>query len=381
MTQDPTTPVRLADFILSDMEGIVADWEAFARTLLPASIGMESLALRDHAEQILQAIAADLSTAQTPQQQLDKSKGLGRALNASETAAQTHAVLRARSGFDIKQLVAEYRALRASVLRLWSERFPSGVDSDFGDVIRFNEAIDQALTESVDFFSYQVDQSRNLMLGMLGHDMRSPLQAIQMTAKLLSALNAGEKVSQAARRLITSGARMHHLLDDLLDFNRIQLGLGIRFTATQTDLAAIVSEVVRELRAAYPGRQIDLQTHEELSGAWDVHRMQQLLSNLIMNALTHGALDAPVDVELTSDPKEVRIKVMNRGPAIDSADLAEIFQPLKRAAVSHDKPLKDSGLGLGLFIASEVAKGHGGRIEVESIAAGTTFTACLPRRI
>ena len=381
MPQDPATPLRLADFILSDMEDIVADWEAFARTLLPASLGMESLALRDHAEQILEAIAADLSTAQSPQQQLDKSKGLAPPLNASETAAQTHAVLRARAGFSIKQLVAEYRALRASVLRLWAERFPSGADTDFGDVIRFNEAIDQAMTESVDFFSFQVDQSRNLMLGMLGHDMRSPLQAIQMTAKLLSALDAGEKVSQAASRLITSGARMHHLLDDLLDFNRIQLGLGIRFSTTQTDFSTIVSEVVRELRAAYPGRQIEWQANAEMLGAWDVRRMQQLLSNLIMNALAHGAPDAPVGVELMSDPKDVRIKVVNRGPAIDSADLAEIFQPLKRAAVSRDTPLKDSGLGLGLFIASEVAKGHGGRIEVASDDAKTTFTACLPRRI
>ena len=381
MPLHPATTARLADFILSDMEAIVADWEAFARTLLPASNGMESLALRDHAQQILQAIAVDLATAQSAQQQVDKSKGLAPPLNARETAAQTHAVLRARSGFNIKQLVAEYRALRASVLRLWSERFPAAVETDFGDVIRFNEAIDQALAESVDFFSFQVDQSRNLMLGMLGHDMRSPLQAIQMTAKLLSALNAGEKVSQAARRLITSGARMHNLLDDLLDFNRIQLGLGIRFHPTQTDLAAAVSDVVRELRAAYPGQPIDLRTSGELIGAWDVNRLQQLLSNLIVNALTHGAPDAPVDVEVTSEPREVRIRVTNRGPAIGSADLAEIFQPLRRGAVSEAASDKDRGLGLGLFIASEVAKGHGGRIEVASDPAGTSFTACLPRGV
>jgi len=219
MPQHPASTVRLADFIIGDKEAIIAKWEAFAGTLLPAASSMGTLALRDHVEEILQAIATDLSTYQSPEQQSQKSLGQlsPPPMQARETAAQTHATLRARSGFNIRQLAAEYRALRASVLRLWSERHPRTAESDFGDVIRFNEAIDQALVESIEFFSIQVDQSRNLMLGMLGHDMRSPLQAIQMTAILLGALNAGDKVSKAAERLIRSGARMKALVDDLLD--------------------------------------------------------------------------------------------------------------------------------------------------------------------
>ena len=101
------------------------------------------------------------------------------------------------------------------------------------DVIRFNEAIDQALAESISFFSVQVDQARNLLLGMLGHDMRSPLQTIQMTALYLANLNAGDKVSGAASRLIRSGARMQALLGDMLDFNRTNLGLGINIVANR----------------------------------------------------------------------------------------------------------------------------------------------------
>ena len=113
--------MRLHDFILRDMESILVEWEAFAATLFPAAASMTPLALRDHAKQILEAVATDLSTPQTKQAQVDKS--LGRApklMEAPETAAQTHAVLRARSGFDINQLAAEYRALRASVQRLWT---------------------------------------------------------------------------------------------------------------------------------------------------------------------------------------------------------------------------------------------------------------------
>jgi signal transduction histidine kinase len=379
MSTQAVPSVRLADFILSDMEAIVASWEAFARTL-PAAGGMEASALRDHAEPILQAIAADLKTAQTPQQQRDKSHGLAQPLNAYETAAQTHAVLRARSGFDIKQLAAEYRALRTSVLTLWFERSPARAVTDFDDVIRFNEAIDQALAESVDFFSFKVDQSRNLMLGMLGHDLRSPLQAIQLTAKLLAALNAGEKVSRAADRLITSGARMQQLVDDLLDFNRLQLGLRRRITTAASELEAIARQEIQELRAAYPQREVELQCQGETLGAWDVKRVQQLLSNLVVNALTHGTPDTAVKVMLTSDPKEVRIKVTNHGLVIDPVLLSEILRPLQRGALEAELAAND-GLGLGLFIASEVAKGHGGHIEVASSGTETVFTAVLPRSV
>jgi signal transduction histidine kinase len=369
--------MKLADFIASDMESILVDWEAFARTLLPAAAGMDSLALRDHADEILQAVAEDMRVAQSSEQQRQKSLGLAPVpLNASETAAQTHAVMRARGGFDIKQLAAEYRALRASVLRLWGARHPVTSEADFVDLIRFNEAIDQALAESVDFFSAQVDQSRNLMLGILGHDMRSPLQAIHMTAHYLAALNAGDKVSQAAGRLITSGGRMKTLLDDLLDLNKLQLGLGIRIERAETDLNVVVEDTVRELAAAYPSRQIRFQARGAQIGAWDVGRMQQLLSNLIVNALTHGAHDTPVDVVLVGDEREVRIDVKNRGVAVEPAQLSRLIQPLRRG--DELAPGVENGLGLGLFIASEVAKRHGGRIDVRSEEAATVFSAYLP---
>src|SRR5688572_3752038 len=158
--------MRLSDFIRRDMEHILEEWEAFAATRVPAAGRMKPLELRDHARQILEAIALDLQTAQTREEQEAKSQGLAALITADETAAQTHAVLRAKSGFDIKQLASEYRALRASVLRLWRDASPDTPRLE--DVMRFNEAIDQALAESIAFFSAQVHQSRNLMLGMLG---------------------------------------------------------------------------------------------------------------------------------------------------------------------------------------------------------------------
>ncbi|MGE5384717.1 MAG: ATP-binding protein [Betaproteobacteria bacterium] len=368
--------MRLADFILHDMKSILTQWEAFARTQLPAAAEMGSLELRDHAEQILQAIAKDLRTPQTREEQSQKSMGLAPKLaDAPETAAQTHALLRARSGFNMTQLAAEYRALRASVLRLWMDEFaPDAPHLD--DIIRFNEAIDQALAESIDFFNAQVEQSRNLFLGMLGHDLRSPLQSIQMTASYLSALNLGDNVSTAAKRLISSGARMHALLDDLLDFNRTQLGLGISIAPANVNLAKLCADELDDVRAAYPGHPIELQVEGEAYGHWDGRRLRQLLGNLVINAIKYGKSNAPVRVTIAGNADEVRLEVRNAGDAIDPQKLDSLFEPLMRGVQGANE---DSSLGLGLYISREIAKAHGGNIEARSDSAETIFRVCLPR--
>jgi signal transduction histidine kinase len=373
--------MRLADFILRDMEAILVAWEAFAAVQLPAAKHMDSLSLRDHAREILQAVSKDLSTSQSREAQTAKS--LGRApvlIGAPETAAQTHALLRARSGFDINQMAAEYRALRASVLRLWGDDSPPE-STHLNDIIRFNEAIDQALVESVAFFSTQVDQSRNLFLGMLGHDLRNPLQTIQMTATYLAALNAGAKVSEAASRLINSGGHMHALLDDLLDFNRTNLGLGINITPSDVDLSQLFASALDQLRAANPGRRIDLEVHGDTCGSWDSQRLQQLLGNLVRNAIKYGAADAPVYVGLNGDAAGVVLEVRNSGPVIEPSDLDQIFDPLKRGSDNENKYDAYGSLGLGLYIAREIAKGHGGSIEARSDETETVFAVRLPRNL
>ena len=370
--------MRLADFILRDMESILVEWEAFAATLFPAAANMTSLVLRDHAKQILEAAATDLSTHQTKQAQTDKSLGrVSKLLDAPETAAQTHAVLRARSGFDINQLASEYRALRTSVLCLWTQACPPD-DLNLEDVIRFNEAIDQALSESITFFSEQVNRARNLLLGMLGHDMRNPLNAIQMTASNLATLNAGTEVSEAASRLIRSGASMKALLDDLVDFNRTKLGLGINIALADVDLAAVLlmswNSFVRRMGAA----DSSLRWVGDTRGLWDALRLQQMLRNLVSNAIKYGAPDAPIRVVLTGEEADVRIEVVNSGPAIRRSALGEIFNPLERGlAQRHDT---DNGLGLGLYIVREVARAHGGEVDVRSDEAETVFAVRLPLR-
>jgi len=365
--------MRLAEFIMDDMQSILAGWEAFAASMLPASKGMSTLALRDHAPQMLKAVALDLTQPQSREEQSEKSKGRAYPLaGAPETAAQAHAILRARSGFDINQLVSEYRALRASVLRLWIDAGPLNA-SGLEDIIRFNEAIDQAIAESVGHFNTEVERARNLLLGMLGHDMRSPLNTIVTTASYLAGLNAGEQVSVAAERLIRSGASIQALLNDLVDFNRTRLGLSVTVAPSECDLAAVVGDELEQLRGAHPNKRIDLAVTGDLCGRWDAPRLQQLLRNLVQNAIRYGFPDAPVRVALCGEDTGVRLEVANSGATIESSVLSEIFNPLQRGSAQGD------GMGLGLFIVCMIAKAHGGEVEVTSEAGETTFAVYLPR--
>lgn len=371
--------MRLADFILRDMEAILLQWDAFAATTEPAK-AMTRRALRDHAREILQAVAKDIGTAQTRQAQTEKSQGRApHRFDAAETAAQTHATLRAKSGFDIEELASEYRALRASVMRLWADH--CGTEAlNVEDMIRFNEAIDQALAESIEYFSCQVEQSRNLLLGMLSHDMRSPLQTILLTAGYLAALKAGAEVSTASNRLIKSGARMKSLLEDLVDFNRTELGLGISIDSTEVDLQTLFADEVEMQRGANPERTLELQCEGATRGHWDGLRLQQLLGNLVQNAVKYGDADSPIVVKITGSDDEVRFEVVNRGRPIEPSIIEVLFNPLQRGPMPAQRD-ESVSMGLGLYITREIARAHGGDISARSGESETVFSVRLPRKL
>jgi signal transduction histidine kinase len=375
--------MRLGEFIVASMEPILVEWEAFAATQLPAGASMTREGLRNHASQMLAAIAKDLSEPQSAEAQSQKSKGLAPIFaDAPETAAETNALLRAQGGFDINQMAAEYRALRASVLRLWAKELGSAT-TDLQDTIRFNEAIDQALAESIAFFSAELERSRNLLLGMLGHDMRNPLSAILITARYLTKLNAGEAISKAARRLISSGARIQALLSDLVDFNRTNLGVGIHIVPSEIDLEHVFLDQLELLRAANPGRDLRVDVSGNVLGHWDANRIHQVLGNLVTNALKYGSVNTPVRIGLAGDAAHITFMVANHGPVIPLQFMAEMFEPLRRgpSGFASVEPRDDGSLGLGLYISREIVLAHGGDIAVRSDDAETVFTVKLPRLI
>jgi signal transduction histidine kinase len=371
--------MRLSEFIDREMEAILKEWDKFAAAQLPAANSMNSEALRDHAEELLRAVAKDIMTIQSVEDQSRKSKGRAlRVIGAPETAAETHAFLRAQSGFDINQMVGEYRALRASVLHLWDHAGdPAG--TDYIDMLRFNEAIDQAVAESVSFFGIKLSEERNLLLGMMGHDMRSPLHVIQLSASYLAQLDLGDRVSVTADRIVKSGAQLKALLDDLIDFNRTNLGLGIHIAPIGVNLAHLFADALEQLHASHPARQIELQVIGDGSGTWDPLRLQQVLNNLVLNALKYGTHEAPVQVVIVGTPGEVEFRVHNRGPKIEQSTLDHIFDPLVRGTGARNGSESDGSLGLGLYIAREITIAHGGDISVRSDEIETVFTVRLPR--
>src|SRR5688572_26868909 len=244
----------LADFVEHHAETIIEQAITFAKSV---DVGrpLDDVALRDHLPEIIHAIVADLRTPQTRVEEIEKSEGRAPAPSGrSRSAAATHALHRAHSGYSISNLVSEYRALRASVLRLWADA--SNGQTVHGEIARFNEAIDEAIAESVSHYADEVERWRNIFLGVLGHDLRSPLGAILMTAELIARTAVDAPMATAAQRLIRSGERMRQLLDDLLVFNRAQMGIGFEVRKQDVDLTEACREEIELLQASMPETRI-----------------------------------------------------------------------------------------------------------------------------
>lgn len=393
--------IRLAEFITANHEPILAEWEAFARTCSPASGAMDVAALRDHAAAMLTVIAADLNTPQGRDAQAAKGRGLAPDGDDAATAAEEHGAGRAESGFTVEQMVSEYRALRASVVRLWmaartaggggpsgegpsGARAPGALDATaFEDLTRFHEAIDQALAESVTRYTQDIDESKEMFLAILGHDLRTPLGATLMASRfMLDTQELPEPHATLAARIASSSTRMLQMVGDLLDFTRSRLGGGIPIVRAHVNVGKVVHDVVDELSAAHPRRTLTVDARGAQYATWDAARISQALANLLGNALEHGIAGEPVHVEIRGTPDDVTIAIHNRGPTIPAALIEGIFRAMKgreaRANATATGPL--GNLGLGLYIADRIIHVHRGHITVESSAArGTTFTVHLPR--
>ena len=375
--------MRLAQFIIENLEEIMVEWEAFATSLLAPGQTMTSLALRDHATHILQAIALDIEEGQTDLEQAYKSKGYVRIADATRTAAMTHGALRYLAGFDLRQLAAEFRALRASVLRLWLKRGVGG-ENAFYQMTRFNEAIDQALAESISNYSDEVACSRDTFLAILGHDLRSPLAAIANSSLYLRSpglLPPGAALD-AAKRIDRSSAKMSAMIRDLLEYTRTRLGRAIPISPEKVSMEQICALAFDEIRAAHPERIFRLETSGELQGEFDSERLQQVLSNLLNNAVQHGAKRQPITLSAHGEADRITVQVKNYGRRIPADQLHVIFNPLVQipsGRVEEDSTPSTS-LGLGLYIAHEIVTMHGGTMVAESSdEGGTVFSARLPR--
>jgi signal transduction histidine kinase len=372
--------MRLAQFITANTKQIISEWEEFARLHLVAASKMNVKQRRDHVEGLLKAIAADLDSRQTKCEQASKATGKDDASVASDTAANAHGTDRAATGFSPIDVVSEFRALRASVLRLWSEAQRQFSREDLEEVTRFNEAIDQQLVESMTRYAHDVEHSKDLFLGVLCHDLRNPLGAIMMSATVMMTTEGPDwPQHKTAARILNAGTRMDGLIGDLVDFTRNRLGSGIPIVRSEMDMETICRQTVDEITAFHPRCAVNFKASGDLHGSWDSGRIGQAVSNLCGNAFQHGSENAPIDVAVRGEADHVVVAVHNKGHRIPKSRLHDIFNPFTQLEPGSTKPEDSRSVGLGLYIVQAIVIAHEGTIDVESNERGTTFTLRLPR--
>lgn len=221
----------------------------------------------------------------------------------------------------------------------------------------------------------ETSELREQFIAVLGHDLRNPLASISAGARILDRTVQTDKEHQVIAMLQTTVMRMAGLIDNVLDFARGRLGGGIALEReTGKPVEPVLTQVVDELRLASPGRIIETEFTIDRPVNCDRSRLGQLLSNLLGNALTHGASNKPVVVHADTTEDLFTLWVANAGEPIAESSMAKLFEPFFRGQVRASR----QGLGLGLHIAFQIAKAHGGELRVSSTVEETRFTFTMP---
>ena len=373
--------MTLSQFLKSHTKEILDGWDTFAQTLTPAASEMSTKAIRDHAEQLLISVTGDINKKQSNQQQQEKSKGKKPEVHKSKSVARIHGTQRHYSGFTLTQVVAEFRALRANVLRLWLQEITTINDEVSYDMIRFNEAIDEIVAQSVETFSERTSRTQDTFLAILGHDLRSPLSVMATAGHYLTKIGVGsEATQQTGSRIVKNTASMTSMVNDLLEYGRVQLGGELLIKRHLINIGRICQDAIEEVKVAHPEKEFILELSGELVGSFDENRLMQVFSNLLNNAVQYGLPSKPIKVKVKGETEFITVDVCNEGPVIPSKSLEAIFNPLVQLSVSGEQKRSfSSSAGLGLFIAREMTVAHGGEISaISSKKTGTIFTVCLP---
>ncbi len=243
------------------------------------------------------------------------------------------------------------------------------------------------LTRTAALRNAELSKAKDLMMAVLGHDLRSPLATISMAAHVIG--RTSERNEQMSQRIQSSSGRMQRLISQALDVSRLQAGMGLGFTPVNTDVSALVDELVDEVATAHPGSEFVKSIVPDLWATIDPDRVSQMLANLLSNAHHHGSGPGAVEVVVNGAEGNVRIEVRNPSPALPTSVAENLFTPFKQN--SHENLRNKGGLGLGLYIAHQIAVGQGGTLaysyeegsaqcsQGEQPAGKVAFIATLPR--
>lgn len=298
--------------------------------------------------------------------------------------AKEHGKQRFRVGFDLDAVTREYGALSDLLLELAAEVGPPFPLEEWKVITqRFTHSVAEAVRQ----YSREREEERSvhqrlqeLLLGIVGHDIRSPLSTIMASASYLQ--DRGDLLPaqvKPVQRIVSSTERIEGLVSTLLDYTRARLGRGLPVTPSPVCLHEIGGKVLDEMQVAHPDRKLRCDALGDTCGAWDPARLMQLIQNLLDNALKYSPRESPVTLKYRASNGDVVLTVHNEGPPIAPELLPHLFEPF-RQGTQTSAPAKGS-MGLGLYIVREIVTAHGGSIEVRSTEAeGTSFIVKLPRQ-
>jgi len=344
---------------------------------IPAANRLSEPELRDHMPGVIDNIIGALATLEAGGEVEEREV-------ISTDQAIHHAQLRFTERYSVAEAIREMSHFRIAVHDLCAEKgaplngkssrlVHATIDEDMVTVARVMElAIARELRSVAEF--------RERFVGIVGHDLRSPLAAISLGATfLLKISETPDAIRKVVRRIALSADRMTVMINDLLDFTRSRANGGIPINPQPADLDLICRQVIEELQVAHPDRTIELASRSDGAGCWDPDRLAQVVSNLVGNAITYSPPNTRVRVMMHGDAATVTLEVSNEGAPIPPDVMTSIFEPFRRGRDKANAGRSD-GLGLGLFISKTIVDGHHGSLTVDSAAErGTTFTVRLPR--
>ena len=380
------SPMRLSGFIRTHPEEIAKEWESFARTCSPAAAKMNVEQLRDHILPLLRFVADDMDAPQTGFEQSEKAQGRQPPAKVEATEAEQHAALRIIDGFTVDQVVGEFRALRASILRLWCTHRSANIQADPTQIIRFNESIDQMLTESVvrhgrlESQAREHSTSRDAFLATLSHELRGPLAAIVNGVYIVKASGAGnDSLAPVAAMMARQSQHLRRLLDDLLDLARISRN-RLSINRVPTDIRQCIQDAVdaNSDGLTQGARILNLDIPAApLVGEVDCTRIVQVISILLNNAIKYSPAGSKIGISLTRDLECAVISVRDEGIGIAAEMQPRIFDAFY---VTNANNLAKHGLGIGLWLAHRLVELHAGTLvaKSEGLTQGAEFRARIP---
>lgn len=377
------TPVnmqkKLSVVLAEHRAGILEAWmrRVLDDPAVPEAHRLPVPALRDHIPRLLDELIAALERERPIRDEEAAGYRFGKTIIPVEHARQ-----RVGAGYTLASALRELSHFRSVLLEFALGELQDG-PVDTAGVRLMHAALDECMAFSAAEMEREAHgalalerELRERFIAVLAHDLRSPLSNVIMATELLLRQRLPEEQVRSLERILRGGQRIGRMVGDLLDFAEVRSGqIGLR--RSRANLRELCGDIVENLQAAHPNRQIVFESQGDGAGEWDPNRLAQILSNLVGNALDYGPADVPVTLALHEEGADAVLEVHNAGPAIPAEDLPHLFEPFRRGSAGAQPK---GGLGLGLYISSEIAKAHGGAIEVRSRdAEGTSFRVRLPR--